>query len=262
MKWLLIVAIAACGDDAHMSAPDASRTRKDGGLPYPCIPGGNAIDTATCIDGKATTRRDLYSSQAGCPAENDYKDETICAQGCALSVDKRMIVMNDHGLEPFGKAARVLCAESLAHVGDTCTTDGTRPCLPTRAMLNGDGTVASQTYLACVSGQCAATSAPAGTVPLPPCTALLISAHGGASVNGFVMAGQLPLDDTVALLAWDDTMQMTACGMSHSCVGDWQCGVGMLCDDMITPLEMTAHAAVCKPGPRGTLTPSMLSAGL
>ena len=261
-QWLLVLALAACGDDAAHTVADAPNVRKDGGLPYPCYPGGNAIDTASCADGTAKTRRDIYSSQAGCPTTTDYQDEILCAQGCALTVDKRVIVMNSHELEPFGKAARVLCRESLAHVGDTCTTDGTQPCLPTRAVLNADGTVASQTYLACVSGQCATTNAPAGTLPLPPCTALLISQNGGTNVNGFVMAGQGPLADAVALLAWDDAMQMTACGMSHTCVGDWQCGVGMLCDDMITPLGTTAHAAICKPGPRGTLTPSMLSPGL
>jgi hypothetical protein len=64
---------------------------------------------------------------------------------------------------------------------------------------------------------------------------------------------------TACLLAFDPVTQVVASGITRRCIGDWQCPEHALCDDQIPRLVGGDPIAVCKPGPRGTLTPAMLS---
>jgi hypothetical protein len=85
---------------------------------------------------------------------------------------------------------------------------------------------------------------------MEPCDSATLSMYGTSGVNGGI---------GVCLLAWDDATQSVASGITRSCMGDWECPAGALCDDQITALDLSGTLALCKPGPRGTLTPAMLS---
>jgi len=134
--------------------------------------------------------------------------------------------------------------------------------------LNNDGTVAGQDYLTCVNHVCA--SSPAPTIPnyLAACDAATIAQYGtpnttGAVVIPFNTASTAPYSPAqnpwVCLLAWDVAGQVSTNGVTHACIGDWQCPANALCDDQIAVLAPNrAKVGVCKPGPRGTLTPAML----
>jgi hypothetical protein len=62
------------------------------------------------------------------------------------------------------------------------------------------------------------------------------------------------------LLVWDDTADALASGITTKCIGDWQCPDHALCDDQLTLLVTTSTpVGVCKPGPRGTLSPVSLT---
>jgi hypothetical protein len=223
--------------------------------PPACVP-FQLMETVRCTTNTAHTEIDLY--------RNDHTSHTMCSEtlqqstvtctSCALELDR--VIFNElrpGSLEYLGSAAQVLCAETPeAQVGDACNVTGTEPCLPTRAQLNGDGTVSGQSYLACnvTSGQCEAAGAPDVPMYLQACDATTLSQYGIANAVG--TAGP-------CLIAWNSSTQTAASGQTRECVGDWDCPEGALCDDQIAPLGTSARLAVCKPGPRGTLTPAMLS---
>jgi len=102
---------------------------------------------------------------------------------------------------------------------------------------------------------------------LQPCDAWVMSMFG-AGVNGVYAelwttqsVGPPSIPPDGCLLAWDDATQTLTSGKTIKCIGDWQCPVGTLCDDQLMFVLPYAsdHPGFCKPGPRGTLTPAMLS---
>jgi hypothetical protein len=153
----------------------------------------------------------------------------------------------------------VLCAETPdAQTGDACTSSAevsaAPACMPTRAQLDGNGGVASQSYLQCDgTGHCAPSSPPVISNYLKVCSVTPMN-----GVSGVMSTTQLPSLDA-CLVAWDDATQTMASGKTVQCAGDWACPAGSLCDRVPVVGTASAMLAVCKPGPRGTLTPAMLS---
>jgi hypothetical protein len=168
------------------------------------------------------------------------------------------------GISQLANAAAALCSETPeAKPGDACDHYSTEtygagsphhPCLPTRAQVGSDGSVIGQTYLACGADDvCVAAAAPAVPSYLAPCAATVVSQWGGPGVTGLVTGGD-------CLLAWDETNQRMTSGTTILCLGDWECPEHALCDGSLPVLDYPGVTqAVCKPGPRGTLTPAMLT---
>ncbi|HLL25708.1 MAG TPA: hypothetical protein VK427_26405 [Kofleriaceae bacterium] len=175
-----------------------------------------------------------------------------CAEGCAVEVEFPERRVEDLGIAQLTAAPRVLCAETAeARVGDACKPDGTLPCLPTRAHLAADGTVTGQTYLACGANQtCATAPPPVISRYLEACDPAIVAEHGANGVNRGVSVGGVD----ACLLALNAATHTVASGRTKRCVGDWNCPAGSLCDDQVSGV-----AAVCKPGPRGMLSPAMLA---
>lgn len=184
-----------------------------------------------------------------------YRDKVTCATGCALQA---RFTFPSFPIMPM-PAPELFCAGvPEAQVGDACSTQGVS-CVPTHARLAADGTVASQTYLACDpttnGGVCAIVPAPTITNYLTACSVALVAQFGIEDVNGVVV----PDEFGGCLLAWDPAAGAVTSGITRRCLGDWQCPDGSLCDDQLNKVSGASPAAVCKPGPRGMLTPAMLS---
>lgn len=240
----LALAFAACDPHGGSSQPDA------GGAGYVCA---GPYQSVACFGGTATgtIAWDRSTSRTlACP-EKDKTITATCAQGCAVDVNRSSIGSGD----PVVADPALLCADTpAAKVGDACGPQ--QPCLPTRAILAADGTVTGQTYLACgAGGTCVEAAAP--TIPgyLQACDATTVATYGVADATGLVVLG-----DQACLIAWDAAAGAATSGVTRACVGDWECPAGGLCDDRLTRLDAQTGTivAVCKPGPRGTLTPAML----
>jgi hypothetical protein len=174
------------------------------------------------------------------------------------------------GLFPTIINARSLCVDTPeAMIGDACNGMD-QECLPTRAHVATDGTVTDQQYLRCdyTTSTCVAASAPvfedANRQPfyLTRCADLTLTQYGVDGVNGTVLTGgyDVPGRYAACLLAWDAATQTVASGLTATCYGDWECPTGALCDGSVNLIATAGmHVAVCKPGPRGMLTPAMLS---
>ena len=166
-----------------------------------------------------------------------------CMNGCAIeSVGLGADLGN--GVDPA-----VFCAEApTAQVGDSCGVG----CLPTRATADATGKV-SQLYLACdqATQRCAAALAPTVSRWMAPCP-LTAAAWGAPGVNG--RAGASQDAGAFCLLAWDASTATVANGLTITCLGDWDCPAGAMCDDHVARLQQTDDQvqAVCRPGPRGT----------
>lgn len=239
----LIVALAACHRGAT-SPPDARDF-------YVCA---GPYQTVQCVGGTATGRLawDRSTSRTRACPEKDRTTSATCAQGCAVEASRTTIGTGD----PLVDAPSLLCAETpAAAVGDPC--GATRPCLPTRATLAADGTVTGQTYLACgAGGTCVAAAAPTIDRYLQACDASTIATYGVAGATGIVDLG----GGQACLIAWDAAAGAPTSGVTRACVGDWECPISALCDDRLVQLTASAGPiAVCKPGPRGSLTPAMLA---
>jgi len=238
------------------AAPDAYQY-----MPPPQIScaGAPEIGSASCMTGSASTNVYRYFSMGGTHSmcfEQLQKDSAQCSAGCAIETSLMLGSPDVAEIEYFGSAAHVLCAETPEpHIGDACSTTGPAPCLPTRAQVASDGTVTGQSYLACVSGTCQAAAAPPVANYLQACDSQTLATYGMEGVNGTIAYG----GKIACLLAWDEASQSVKSGVTRWCVGDWQCPSGSLCDDEVFPAGNTMRAAVCKPGPRGVLTPAMLS---
>lgn len=183
---------------------------------------------------------------SGCSRPPDEINMT-CAEGCAVE-----------GSMPWGgwptpwPSAQAFCVNGPEKaVGDACGF-----CIPTRAVLAADGTVESMTYLRCESGMCAATTAPLVAGFLQSCGAAVVAPHQSPGVNGLVATGSAGV---YCLIAWDSGTNTARSGVTRQCMGDWFCPEGSLCDDDIARLDAGPKMGVCKPGPRGTLTPAMLA---
>jgi hypothetical protein len=190
----------------------------------------------------------LYTSP-NCPPVSSAPP-AVCASGCLVEFTT---AQSYWGVPHSVYDPAVFCAETPeARVGDPCTTfsEGlVKECLPTRAQVDANGVVIGQTYLACGVSTCASRPPPIVPEYLAPCPTDVVEQHGGNNVNGIVGAGT-----HLCLLAWDAVTQTTKSGKTISCLGDWECPQDALCDDL-----GVSFFGACKPGPRGVLTPAMLS---
>lgn len=267
MRLIVVVAAALGGCSLYFDDGSGGSASSDGGMvqldaPPPYMPPNNCLlavpvtQTASCQDGAAYVHTTFYYQGAGTHSMCGYENTGTaqCASGCAAESKVALSGTTDWEIASFGKNAAILCAETPeAQVGAACMVNWGSPCLPTRAHLNADGTVASQTYLHCSqTGRCELGGAPIIASYLQPCDAMTLATYGTSGANG--RAG-------TCLLAWDSAMQRITSGQSRICLGDWDCPAGSLCDDQITALDTPPppRLAICKPGPRGTLTPAMLS---
>ncbi len=273
----LVMAIAACGGAG--ATPDAGGDPNDlmDCMVVNTVASCEGTDASTTIDfGGGSTSLTLChaapveaGAMCGQCAVNAYVDENITDQTAHVEV------------ADFVDHPEVLCAETPeAKVGDACappvfsrtssfpyeTVSGDLPCLPTRAHVNADGTVAGQDYLVCDggAGRCVASLAPTIEGYLEKCAPATLAKYGATGAVGVVDlgAGNGSLGSTApeaCLIAWDSTTQAPASGMTIECIGDWECPAGALCDDQVPALDAPHPIAVCKPGPRGTLTPAMLT---
>jgi hypothetical protein len=253
------------GTDDGSGAPDV---RPDAYIP-PYMPPTSCSQAlpirqyASCQDGVARVETDYYYMGAGTHSMCGYQKAAtaMCTEGCAVESSLTINSSTTGGalfeIANFGNNAALLCAETAeAKVGDSCTAYfGDKPCLPTRARLNSDGTVATQSYLYCDPSTltCVSAGVIAPTGYLLKCSDTIIAQYGVTGVNGHVTTGL-----GACLLAWDSATQSVKSGISRVCVGDWNCPQGALCDDGLDPLDGLTPRAVCKPGPRGVLTPAML----
>ncbi|HEU0029123.1 MAG TPA: hypothetical protein VFQ53_00730 [Kofleriaceae bacterium] len=205
--------------------------------------------------------------------------QTSCTAGCAREGAFEVMFpltgpIDTSTLSLLGHPA-ALCAETPeVQPGDVChdgwsfpssntgvkrMTDAAVPCAPTRAKLAADGTVERNIRLACdPTEHCLdVTDTIAEDVPFAACDPAVVAELGTPNVNGVVA---MAFGASACLLAWDDVAQVARSGRARPCVGDWQCGPHSLCDDQLVLLGTTMPPiAVCKPGPRGVLTPAMLS---
>lgn len=239
MILLAGLALAACagndGGDDVVGCPQP-------GVISSCV----GADATVSIRGGGTTSQTLHCN------ENDRDYHAVCDNGCAPARTAGTPTVGDP--DPT-----LLCdTTTYAAVGDACDLTS-HPCLPTHATVGPDGTVIGQTYLTCDSGtlKCVAAPAPIVTGYLEACDAATIARYGTTGVNGAVVVD--PSTDQACMLAWDAAAGAITSGSTITCVGDWQCPEGALCDDRIAPLANDAAVAVCKPGPRGLLTPAMLT---
>lgn len=249
----IVITIMLIGCDApprsHDAAPDAAPIGNPSG---PCT--AMAAAWASCKSGHAHTFASRSESGPHSCSETLGGSDTECTAGCAIEGDvafgelqpefSRLMVFRNH--------AEVLCGETPeAQPGDMCTT---KPCLPTRARLDSDGTVAGQTYLTCNGDRCVENAPPSVSGYLQACDSAIVAQYGKPNAVGMYLSSPM-----ACLIAWDDAAQSAASGITRACIGDWMCPAGSLCDDLIPPLGTSSRAPVCKPGPRGTLTASMLS---
>ncbi len=242
---MAVIAVVLAGCPAASDAPPDA-------VPCP-FPGRNQT-RASCEGGLAVLAFDRSATTSNTCVQH-FTEEKSCLTACAIEgVEVRAgIVTTGFPLTPL-----VLCAETpVAQLGDPCAAQG-EACLPTRATLAPDGTVTGQQHLVCGADRtCIGTTAP--TVPsyLAPCAPPVLEQYGTAGQLGVVADPDRA--SAACLLAWDAATSAIASGQSIVCVGDWECPAGALCDDQLPLLTpSTAPVAVCKPGPRGTLTPAML----
>lgn len=213
MRWLIgVLVLVGCGGST--AAPDAMIDADGCGI----------IECRAAVE----CRGGVVTSWIGTDSPCDWggvcpSSDVECTAGC--DVDGAYF-WGDEVLD-----AVTLCAETPAkQVGDPC------PCLPTRAVDQGDGTVA-QTYLACEGGVCVEAAAPVVDGWLAPCVGVVPPSAGFA---GWVHTtqGDCLVDDPCVVR----TIQ---------CSGDWQCPEGASCDDAV-PNPDGYVLGICRPGPRGS----------
>ena len=240
----VLVLLVACGDsgahvvDAQVDAPRVPPMRGEN-----CVPSSTRV---SCVGGMARVQVNHVpqSPMFSCSKPPDVTTAT-CASGCTIE-----------GVRTYSwQATLVPKAPQLCAETDVAVAGGPCPCLPVRATLASDGTVAMTTYLRCVAGACEAAPAPTIASYLQRCDAATLAQYGVQDVNGVVVAG-----DAGCLLAWNPATSAVTSGVTQRCIGDWDCPAGSLCDDEVATVNPVGEAvAVCKPGPRGSLTPQMLS---
>ncbi len=260
------VGLAGCNQRSAtpgMTGIDASQSYRDAPVyvPPPCI----ALGSAFCSGSGASTYLQFIDQAMlhhACTPPASWSGgggswSAACASGCSINGHETFSGFDTSG---FVLTPELLCAEAPeAKFGDACDATS-RSCIPTRARLNPDGTVAGQSYLACVSGVCQSVFAPTLTNYLARCDATTIAQYGTSGATGVVVPPDYGGGTSACLLAWDSSAQAAASGITRVCIGDWECPAGALCDDSIPILDsVLGPVAVCKPGPRSTLTPAMLS---
>ncbi len=254
--------------DSHAANERPDATVPDAPTPPPYMPPTScqlAVVTSVsrCTGSTASVRITNAYMGAGSHSMcvSTLRDETVqCTAGCAVEGERTRSGTSVSFFEYlYGWHARLLCAETpVAVVGQPCTTTGgIEACLPTRAVVDTNGLVTGQDYLTCDSSThlCKAAGPPTIVDYLQPCDATLVAMYAAPGVNG--VAGGL---ETACMIAWDETAQQARSGRTQQCLGDWECPSGALCDDGLDRLPSTNPVlGVCKPGPRGVLTPAMLS---
>lgn len=289
----LLFAVVACSDEQRLGveplaadAPNWPQFYCDVAVVASCV--GASVSATTTLLGP-TGGSGACLPPAGWSSNNTTATAS-CPNGCALnaSVLTSAFDQAQSDIEILETNPTALCTGTPdARAGDACTEPGyvstTLPCVPTHAQLGSDGTVTGQTYLACQNNTCVAASPPTVANYLATCPAYSTGSAGSAGSGagsdsaagsgsamtgvwadvGFLVDNETsvslsPLN--VCLFAWDAATQKLATGATIGCIGDWECPQGSLCDDEL-PVFGTASApvAVCKPGPRGVLVPSMLS---
>jgi hypothetical protein len=273
MRALVLLVLVGCGGSGS-SAPDAASTpdapdpNPTGSDPQWCQ---NVDVRARCSGGTAMINARVHGSGGDPGKFCDYGVvmSATCAAGCATTGDVgQRQLLPGFDLFRLAKHAAALCNETPeAKAGDPCSRAFLSPhgCAPTRAKLATDGSVIGHDYLACsdTTKQCIASPGPTISGYLAACDAATLAQHGAANVNGVVAVDVTMASNPMrraCLLAWDSAAQAISSGRSISCIGDWECPAGSLCDDQIAVLGVAAQKiAACKPGPRGTLTPAMLT---
>lgn len=258
------------GADAGSAPADARTIDARPYVPPPCPTQPHYyLQQASCVDGSAKTWTGWFYKGAGshsmCSVMLD-SNTASCANGCAIRGGTFLHGEPSADITAFVDAPQILCSDSPeASVGDACNTIGTAPCLPTRVRFNADGTVAGQDYLACgAGGTCVAAPAPVIAGYLQPCDPAIVAQHASPGTNGLVALYNQSFGyvhrPSGCLVAWNSTTQSMASGVAPYCVGDWQCPAGALCDDAVPSLTSPGtFTGICKPGPRGMVTPEMLS---
>ncbi len=263
---VIVTSLVAAACHGHPASPDAVGLPDVPLSPLPDAPPADASEChghleqihASCVGGHAVLDGWYMATTSGtCDTHFDY--EATCSAGCAVQADEQGYGFPGQiGLWVLADHPELLCAETPgAQVGDRCY-ETPAPCT-TRATLAADGTVAGQAYLTCADNlTCAAATAPPAWAPVA-CDATILAQYGTTGAHGVVAD---PAGSTGAcLLAWDDVAHAITSAVTTVCVGDWECPSGALCDDAIPVLSPTTApaVAVCKPGPRGQLTPAMLA---
>src|SRR6185437_487763 len=208
------LAVAACADPSS-----------DGSCP-----GGIAVSTCyatvtnECRAGVAQSLIRTQESQTPCtvcePAD-DVVHRATCAGGCAVEVEMPWLPTYAAIANPA-----ILCADTPeAKAGDACSYQA-GDCLPTRARLAADGTVAAQEYLSCDGHACVAAAPPIVADYLKPCPIVDDYRTPG-------LVGVLYGTGGSCLLAWDAAAGVMRSGQTIECAGDWACPGGSLCDDQI-----------------------------
>jgi hypothetical protein len=242
--FLIALALGACDDDATHELEAE-----------PCHIWAHRM---SCLATETTFSEEFYpgdTSSTLCLLP-PITTSVTCPSGCAIQGWRLTYVADPSDPVESLRDPSVLCKGAPERkVGDPCSGEGS--CQPTVARLNDDGTVASMSYLTCSGGTCVEAPPPVYEGYLEGCDPDVVAYRGGAGVLG-VVTDRSRTSSEACLLAWDETAQATASGRTLTCVGDWQCPVGSLCDDQI-PLLNDGRGPICKPGPRGTLTPAMLS---
>jgi hypothetical protein len=207
-----------------------------------------------CHDSVAslTTIAYPHDPSFSCSLPHETTTQASCASGCSVT--------GSESYSPLGHRSNVvypssLCSETAdAQIGQSCAGG----CIPTHATIRDDGTVVGQSYLGCdsMAFTCIAVGPPVIPNYLGACDPTIVAAHDEPGVNGVIAS---PYNS--CLIAWDDVALSATSGVTSMCIGDWECPDGSLCDDQMTLLSSSTlpPAAVCKPGPRGTLTPAMLT---
>jgi hypothetical protein len=255
--------------DAATAPADAQPIDAGPYVPPPCPTSAPYyLEQASCSGGQAWTWTGWFYRGAGSHSMCSVmlaSTTATCASGCAIPGGTFRHGEPPADITAFVGAPQILCTETAeAKLGDACNTLGTAPCLPTRVRLNADGTVASQDYLACgAGGTCVAAPAPVIAGYLQPCDPALVAQYATPGTSGLVPLSNQSFGfvhrPSGCLVAWDSTAQALATGVAPYCVGDWQCPAGSLCDDAVPSLATPgSFGALCKPGPRGVLTPAML----
>jgi hypothetical protein len=250
---LAAIALAACvthdgGDDAPDNRPPGAPPANSNCYLY---------RTRVSCSGSTAVSSDEYfpgSTSSTLCTLPPITQSVTCADGCALE-SMAVFYFEERRRPADVPGAGALCqGAAQAQLGDACVGDGA--CMPTTARLADDGTVVSTGHLVCRAGACAEGPGPTIERYLEACSAATTSQHGPGTL-GVIASSD---GGTSCLLVWDEAAQAIASGVTRTCIGDWQCPAGSLCDDQLPELnDPQRPMAVCKPGPRGALTPAMLA---
>jgi hypothetical protein len=224
--WRVAIVLLVGCSSSHGSAADAPPdNRAPDSRPPPPPPPPTACQSyaflASCLDGVAKLTVKQMAMDGGPSGCSDQVAMHACEMGCTAE-----------GNLPVNRG---FTGEVLAYLG--------HPEVLCKGACPGNGCPAPST----------ATWSPT------PCDGQTISTYGGPSALGKI--GPTSTAITTCLVAWDTTANVQRSAVARACLGGWECPVGTICDDAIEtlPATFTTKFAVCKPGPRGVLTASMLA---